>query len=84
MNCFFYSFLLTIGYEATIVNSSYHHLPDNHTVIIAKSVKKEGDSYMIDVGSGFFQSAIELNFQNKSPIYDFLYSRCYFEWDEKK
>ncbi|KAL4498599.1 hypothetical protein ABPG72_019717 [Tetrahymena utriculariae] len=84
MNVFFNSFLQTLGYESYILNSSYAKIPDNHVVIIVKNVLNQGDSYLVDVGSGNFQYAIELNFEDKSPVYNFLYTKCYLQWDQDK
>lgn len=67
-----------------LYNGSFNKVADNHPTIIAKDVLKEGDSYLVDVGSGFFISALCLNFESKSEIIDEAFTKYYMEWDQKK
>ena len=73
-----------MDFEAHLVGSSFRNIQDNHCLIVVNNVLKNGDSYAVDVGSGYLMRAVSLEFDKKSEIYRDAFTTYFLEWNESK
>ena len=78
LNISFFILLRSIGFDVYMNLSRVFletNIQENHAILLARNVDKDGDMYLIDVGAAHptFQ-AIRLDFKNESPIYHDSYS----------
>ena len=73
INVFTWGLLKGLGFSVQLCKStvtSAGTYPNNHVLVLVSNVKKVGDLYLVDCGSGFptFR-AIPLDFDQESPVY---------------
>ena len=82
LNTFMKFLLEALGYEVYHVVSSIGQ-PDNHILSVVQNVRKPGDKFLVDVGTGYptFEP-IPLDFADESPVYKHSFLVFKFSWME--
>ncbi|EAS04439.1 arylamine N-acetyltransferase (macronuclear) [Tetrahymena thermophila SB210] len=82
LNPVFCGLLQNLGYDAQIIQSSCLKIPENHVAILVKNLLQEGDRYLVDVGLGFKNVPLKVDFDKKTEMFQNSFGQYYYEWED--
>ncbi|KAL4492935.1 hypothetical protein ABPG72_020714 [Tetrahymena utriculariae] len=55
---------------------------DNHVAILVKNLLQEGDRYLVEVGIGFNNMPLKLDFDQKTEMFQNSFGQYYYGWED--